>query len=290
MIGKAAKPRCFKNVQSLPVEYAANKKAWMTNDLFKNYLLKFDKDMIKQNRKIILFIDNCSAHNDLPSLKNINVKFLPPNTTSKLQPLDAGIIQNFKVFYRKEVVHKLLLDIEKGKKDPVDVLQAIRFSHKAWAKVSQSTIFNCFRSSGFEKNNNPILVSNDNSYEIPGFENETWHHVCNENINFDDYVRIDECVSVCGKISDHDIVDSVVQKDEDKHDNSDEESDQNKRPIIGSKQAKISLDDVRTFIESFPNVSDEIFFAIDKVENFVDKNIDFKLKKQLKMTNFLRHQ
>lgn len=246
--------------------------------------------MIKQNRKIILFIDNCSAHNDLPSLKNINVKFLPPNTTSKLQPLDAGIIQNFKVFYRKEVVHKLLLDIEKGKKDPVDVLQAIRFSHKAWAKVSQSTIFNCFRSSGFEKNNNPILVSNDNSYEIPGFENETWHHVCNENINFDDYVRIDECVSVCGKISDHDIVDSVVQKDEDKHDNSDEESDQNKRPIIGSKQAKISLDDVRTFIESFPNVSDEIFFAIDKVENFVDKNIDFKLKKQLKMTNFLRHQ
>lgn len=135
-----------------------------------------------------------------------------------------------------------------------------------------------------------MAVSNDNSYEIPGFENETWHHVCNENINFDDYVRIDECVSVCGKISDHDIVDSVVQKDEDKHDNSDEESDQNKRPIIGSKQAKISLDDVRTFIESFPNVSDEIFFAIDKVENFVDKNIDFKLKKQLKMTNFLRHQ
>lgn len=111
MIGKAAKPRCFKNVQSLPVEYTANKNAWMMNDLFKKYLLKFDDDMIKQNRKIILFIDNCSAHNDLPSLKHINAKFLPANTTSKLQPLDAGIIQNFKVFYRKEILHKLLFDI-----------------------------------------------------------------------------------------------------------------------------------------------------------------------------------
>lgn len=114
--------------------------------------------------------------------------------------------------------------------------------------------------------------------------------MCNENISFDDYVRIDECVSVNGKISDHDIVDSVVQKGENTHDNSDEESDQNKRPIIGSKQAKISLDDLRTFIESFPNVSDGIFFAIDKVENFIDKNIDLKLKKQLKMTNFLKRQ
>ncbi|KAJ8894394.1 hypothetical protein PR048_007045 [Dryococelus australis] len=27
--GKSANPRCFKNVKSKPVEYGANKKAWM---------------------------------------------------------------------------------------------------------------------------------------------------------------------------------------------------------------------------------------------------------------------
>jgi hypothetical protein len=31
VIGKSAKPRCFKNVKKLPVEYTANKKAWMTS-------------------------------------------------------------------------------------------------------------------------------------------------------------------------------------------------------------------------------------------------------------------
>jgi hypothetical protein len=34
--GKSQTPCCFKNVQKLPVEYAANKKAWMTSIFFNN--------------------------------------------------------------------------------------------------------------------------------------------------------------------------------------------------------------------------------------------------------------
>ena len=48
---------------------------------------------------MLLLVDNVSSHN--PELKdkfsNIKVVFLPTNTTSRLQPLDAGIIKNFKV-------------------------------------------------------------------------------------------------------------------------------------------------------------------------------------------------
>jgi len=49
MIGKSSNPRCFKNVKSKPVEYQANKKAWMTGEVFKNWLLKIDKIFCKQN-------------------------------------------------------------------------------------------------------------------------------------------------------------------------------------------------------------------------------------------------
>jgi hypothetical protein len=41
VIGKSQTPHCFKNVKKLPVEYAANKKAWMTSDIFQQYISKW---------------------------------------------------------------------------------------------------------------------------------------------------------------------------------------------------------------------------------------------------------
>lgn len=95
IIGKSAKPRCFKGVESFPVDYKANKKSWMTTELFNTWLLQLKKSMKKQKRKILLFMDNCTVHNNPPPLDHIKVHFFPPNTTSKLQPLDQGVIQNF---------------------------------------------------------------------------------------------------------------------------------------------------------------------------------------------------
>lgn len=46
-------------------------------------------------RKVGLLFDICSAHgtaSNLPSLSNVEMIFLPPNTTSNIQPMDAGII------------------------------------------------------------------------------------------------------------------------------------------------------------------------------------------------------
>lgn len=57
----------------------------------------------QQNRNILLFLDNCSAHGCYKvmqkSLKNIKLAFFPPNCTSHIQPLDQGIIQSLKVRY-----------------------------------------------------------------------------------------------------------------------------------------------------------------------------------------------
>jgi len=33
VIGKSARPRCFKNVRHFPVEYKVNKNAWMTSNI-----------------------------------------------------------------------------------------------------------------------------------------------------------------------------------------------------------------------------------------------------------------
>lgn len=63
--------------------------------------------------KVILFLDNVSSHSPdfVGKFSNIKVVFLPKNTTSRLQPLDAGIIKNFKSYYRKLIVKHALSNI-----------------------------------------------------------------------------------------------------------------------------------------------------------------------------------
>lgn len=77
-----------------------------------NWIQQLDALFGKQKRKIILSVDNCPAHpRDIPTT-NIKLVFLPPNTTSKLQPLDQGIIKVIKQKYRKKLVQRYLRDME----------------------------------------------------------------------------------------------------------------------------------------------------------------------------------
>lgn len=96
VIGKAKNPRCFKNVRSLPVKYDAQSRAWMTGIRFIDWLKALDDHFQIKCRRIILFIDNCPAHPKGVELKNIKLVYLPPNSTSKLQPMDQGIIKVLK--------------------------------------------------------------------------------------------------------------------------------------------------------------------------------------------------
>ena len=111
-IGKSKNPRCFKNVKKLPVNYVANKNAWMTSDIWTDWLKKMDNLMRCKKRPIVMLCDNCAAHSSDVRLTNIKLVFLPPNTTSLIQPMDQGIIANFKQHYRSLVLRHLMADID----------------------------------------------------------------------------------------------------------------------------------------------------------------------------------
>ena len=149
IIGKYAKPRCFKNVNmnSLDCQYRANKKAWMTSVLFDEYVRSFDQMM--HGRRVLLVVDNCPAHpRNIEGLRNVELFFLPPNMTSKIQPCDVGIIRAFKMHYRRRFYRKILEGYEVGQSDPgkINVLDAINLAIPAWTiDVRKETIANCFR-------------------------------------------------------------------------------------------------------------------------------------------------
>ena len=77
-------------------------------------LFKLNHRYPAANRKVLLSMGNAGCHPQDMEKKfiNINIVFLPANSTSKLQPLDLGIIQNFKMLYRKLFLNYVLARID----------------------------------------------------------------------------------------------------------------------------------------------------------------------------------
>ncbi|CAG8507673.1 10705_t:CDS:2 [Scutellospora calospora] len=133
--------RCFKGIKCnrLGVTYDNSANAWMTTVLFQNWLKEFDLKMA--GRKTLLLIDGakCYSYKNL-NLRNITVHVLPPNTTSRIQPLNAGIIMSFKRRYKSYFIKWLLDQYESGNDKKLNVLNAIKFIVKAWKEVSSETL------------------------------------------------------------------------------------------------------------------------------------------------------
>lgn len=105
LITKSRNPRCFKKIkpETLPVSYYFNKKSWMNSGIMEAWLKGLDRKMGRQNRRILLFMDNAPSHPKI-ELRNIELKFFPANTTSHTQPMDMGIIQTTKLKFRRKQV------------------------------------------------------------------------------------------------------------------------------------------------------------------------------------------
>lgn len=153
VIGNSQKPRVFrgKSGRELGFDYWSNKRAWMTKELFFDWLRRLDNYVAHtRGRKILLLVDNCTAHGvsgGLPELEHVTVHFLPPNATSHIQPLDAGIIATLKAKYRRRVMFRIFDNIDVGAKSVynVDVLTAMRWVKNEWEGLEKETIANCWR-------------------------------------------------------------------------------------------------------------------------------------------------
>ena len=91
-----------------------------------------------------MVIDNCTAHTNIENLQSITLYFLPPNTSSCLQPMDQGVIESLKCKYHSRNIKKIIRAIDKGKQIPsISVLEAMKIVFSC-NEVSETTIINCF--------------------------------------------------------------------------------------------------------------------------------------------------
>ena len=99
--------------------------------------------------RAILLLDNAPSHPDVDSLRSdageISCVYLPPNTTSLIQPMDQGVLQNIKRRYKCDLLLRLL-DDEADSMNMADfsktlnIKDAVLMSAKSWDEVEAGTI------------------------------------------------------------------------------------------------------------------------------------------------------
>lgn len=202
VIGKCAKPRCFKrvNVHQLPVTWEFNKKAWMTTDIFTRWINAFNNRMKRQARHVLLFMDNAPSHPKDLRLSNVKVVPLPANTTSKLQPLDQGIIKTVKSRYRKRLLQAVLAKMDKGEditniSKCVSVLDAINWITAAVKEVSCSTVKRCFAKAGMT--DECLDIDEEEDIPLSDLVARVQNHLGLDNESVEDYLACDDDLDTC---------------------------------------------------------------------------------------------
>ena len=124
----------------------------MNSKIFSDYARKLDAKFHVEGRNVALIIDSCPTHPNVNNLKAIELVILPPNITSKTQPMDQVVIRALKAFYCTNVVRCHTKYIDGGRKTPeINILEAICMLGRSWDAVSANTLINCSIKAGISE-------------------------------------------------------------------------------------------------------------------------------------------
>jgi hypothetical protein len=216
--------------------------------------------MRKQQRQILLLLDNAPSHAvQTIDLTNISVMFLPANTTSLIQPMDAGIIAAFKKRYRSFQLG-MALDREKNSLSDiykVDIVQAMIWCRDSWKMITATSIKNSWCHTGLldavdANSSDDDLEENDSEKCLE----KIIEQLTDRALDLNEYLGQDNDFEVHQQFTDEDILATFYQ-------NSDSEDDDVVE--ISEPQRVLSLDEKINALQISIEVLNENSF-----ENFIE--------------------
>lgn len=214
--------------------------------------------------------------------------------------MDQGIIRALKSHFRKNLVLKIIdyLDTNEDSSanhPKVTILDAILMIYDAWTKITQETVFNCFRHAGFVRDNldcprTSISADFDDEDDVPlsiwlrAIDNQL--PIANEEL--EQYAAIDDAVLTCEEPSDYNIVQNVIVNSQDSDDDNDESEEIWSAPSVS--EALQAAETLNVFVHC--NFDDDTMKSImSRLHNAV-RYFYYSTKscnqKQTKITHFLR--
>ena len=311
LIGKSAKPRCFKNVNmdALPVTYKSQRNAWMNSEIFGEWFTKEFVPAVKRHQrsqkirspKALLLIDNCSAHPDELSSRDgsVTCMFLPPNTTSLIQPMDQGVLQAMKNRYKRKLLQKVIcaqdLDQTQSIKDIVKlhtVKDALYMLSDAWYEASSESIHKAY---------NKLKIHSDDSQ--PNSDPEEQHsaesmvemlqnvqQVGNEDSlnahDLEDWLNLDNELPTTELMTDEQILANVTGQSNENESSDEEDGGQEEKQVSNSEAAEC-FKKCLSWMEGQNNVDPVQVMQLRRMMDFAMRS-RFKTLKQTSMFQFFR--
>ncbi|CAB5377698.1 unnamed protein product [Rhizophagus irregularis] len=176
----------------------------------------------KEKSRVTIFCATNATDETQEKLDSIDVKFLPPNTTTKLQPCDAGIIHSFKCHYKRLFLQNWINaydDMQDGIVEELadyTIYDALQNAAEAWSMVTSQTISNCWKKTGilpqsdeFEElsDDNDSVLSDSFDIEINELE-VLISQFPKSDLNAYEYLHIEDEIPE-GGLTDHEIVDTI---------------------------------------------------------------------------------
>ncbi|GFS63285.1 tigger transposable element-derived protein 1 [Trichonephila inaurata madagascariensis] len=105
----------------------------------------------KLEQRALLLIDNAPSHptnlSDLTTCIPVEVVFLPPNTTALIQPMDQGVISNFKSYFVRRTFEQMFEKTDGEEKQSIrefwknyNIMNAVENIDLSWNEITERSL------------------------------------------------------------------------------------------------------------------------------------------------------
>ena len=193
--------------------------------------------------KALLLMDNCSAHPE--ELKtcdgSVTCMFLPPNTTSLIQPMDQGVLQAMKKRYKRKLLQKVICGQDLDPTQNVKEL-ALYMLADAWEERSADSILKAYNKLQIH----PNVRTNVSEPEPENISTEPIMDILNSVANreglsasdVEDRLNVEIELPASPQLSDEQILESIVGQSSFEDVSSDDEEDEGQdEKIVSNSEA-----------------------------------------------------
>jgi len=214
--------------------------------------------------------------------------------TSHCQPLDQGIIQQFKKLYRKQLLQKAVADLDAGESSAINVLDAVYWVASAQAQIKSETVKKCFLRCGFSHQGDEHLGQTIDTGEQSVVDGELLALITliDSSVEIETYFELDKIISTHDTyLTGADDPDEPGEPENEEEDEP-EEAETSKYQITSLQDALSAVKSVSHFISSIEVKSNSIFTSAVTLANDITNEIAQRRcnYKQTKLTDFFKQK